>query len=151
MKHLKFIMLFAIIPLGLIYTYKSPAATKLLTGPGFELRNQSNLSIMFRLFIKGKKIADTELLPKHLYQWEINLDDPIIIEVYDPNSKNIFNKIEINTKGKTKYIVWDPRRYNQPARYFFPQKRDEFLAPGVPVSPFNLENNIDQKDIRRVR
>lgn len=141
----------AILCTGLIYTYKSIAVETISQGPGFELRNQSQLNIAFRLFVKNKKVADAKLAPNNIYQWEINLDDPIAVEVYEPSSKNIFNKIEINAKGKTKYIAWDPKRYNKPARYFFPQKRDDVLAPDVPVSRFNLDNNVDQADIKRVR
>jgi hypothetical protein len=121
------------------------------TGPGFELRNQSKLNIMFRLFIKGKKIIDTKLAPNNLYQWEIDLNDPLVIEVYEPLSKNILNKVIIDAKGKTKYIAWDPKRYNKPALYFFPQIRDDLLAQDLPTTRFNLDNNVEQTDIKWVR
>ena len=135
------------------YIPTDPLLTETLSqGPGFELRNQSTLNIMFRLFVKNKKVADAELASNNIYQWEINLDDPIAVEVYEPRSKNILNKIEINTKGKTKYIAWDPKRYGKPARYFFPQKRGDILAPNVPVSQFNLNNNVDQNiHIKQIR
>ncbi len=151
MKHLKLIMLFVAICIGLAYTHKSINAASVSRGPGFELRNQSQLNIMFRLFVNNKKVADTELAPNSLYQWETNPNDLITVEVYEPFSKNILNKIRIDAKGKTKYIAWDPKRYNKPALYFFPQRRSDILAPDVPTSSFNLENNVEQKDIKRVR
>ena len=144
MKHLKLIMLFIMLGTGLIYTYKSTCQTATEKGPGFEIQNQSNLNIMFKLFIKGKQIVDTKLAPGNIWQWVIDLNDPIAIEVYEPSSRTIQNKIEIDAKGKTKYLVWNPKKFNKPARYFFPQGgRSDFR--------FFLEDNIDQADIKFIK
>jgi len=120
-------------------------------GPGFELRNQSQLNVMFRLFIKNKKIVDQALAPNNIFQWEINLIDPLTIEVYEPSSRNVLEKIQINAPGKTKYITWNPKKYKKPALYFFPQASGDILSPEVSVSRFNLDNNVHQIDIKRIR
>lgn len=151
MKHTKLLIPIILIAIALIYSYEPVSATTTESGPGFELRNDSKLNITFRLFVKGKKVADTKLAPRDAYQWEIDADDPIMIEVYEPLTKNILDKVVIDAKGRTKYIAWDPKRYNKPALYFFPQKRDDISALDVPVASFNLNNNVEQTDIKRVR
>ncbi len=144
MKYLKLIMLFAILSIGLIYTYKSTCQTATEKGPGFEIQNQSQLNIMFRLFVKGKQVTDAKLAPGNIYQWVLDLNDPIAVEVYEPSTRTIQNKIKIDAQGKTKYLVWNPKKFNKPAHYFFPQGgRSDFR--------FFLEDNIDQADIKWVK
>lgn len=151
MKKLKLIISLIVVCTGLAYTYKSMCATTAEKGPGFELRNQSQLNIMFRLFVKDKQVTDQSLIAGDVFQWEINLNDPLTVEVYEPQSKNILNKVKIDTKGKTKYIAWNPKRYNKPAKYFYPQRAKGLLSPDISISRFNLDNNVEQDDIKRVR
>ena len=142
MKHLKLILLFVTFSIGLIYTHTSQGQA-IQKGPGFEIQNQSQLNIMFRLFVKGKQVANAKLAPGNIYQWEIDLDDPLTIEVYEPRTKTIQNKVKINAKGKTKYLVWNPKKFNKPAHYFYPQGEGDFR--------FFLENNVDQADIKWIK
>jgi hypothetical protein len=142
MKHLKLIILFITFSLGLMCTYTSQGQT-IEKGPGFEIQNQSQLNIMFRLFSKDKKVVDAKIAPDNVYQWEINLNDPLTIEVYEPRTKTVQNRIKIDAKGKTKYLVWNPKKFNKPAQYFFPQGNND--------SKFFLENNVDQADIKWIK
>lgn len=141
MKHAKLILLI-LLSIGLIYTYKSQGQT-IEKGPGFEIQNQSQLNIMFRFFIKNKQIADTKLAPGTIYQWVIDLNDPLTIEVYEPLTKTIQNRIKIDAPGKTKYLIWNPKKFNKPAHYFYPQGESDFR--------FLLENNVNQADIRWIK
>lgn len=141
MKHAKLILVI-LLSMGLLYSYKSKSQSA-EKGPGFEIQNQSNLNIMLRLFSKDKKIVDAKVAPGTIYQWEIDVNDPLTIEVYEPQSKTIQNRVKIDAKGKTKYLIWNPKKYNKPALYFFPQGNGD--------SKFFLENNVNQADIKWIK
>jgi hypothetical protein len=137
-------ILIGILSLGCIYTYKSTCLQEPVEkGPGFEIENKSPLNIAFRFFIKNKQISDTKLAPNHLFQWVIDLNDPLMIEIYEPLTHRIMHRFRIDAPGKTKYLAWDPRKFNKPARYMFPQGQSDFR--------FFLDNNVNQAEIRYLK
>ena len=130
-------------------------------GPGFEIQNKGTdiwvavgLDGSFKEFFKLAKNARKSM--------EITGDEDILLGVYDKeptvNPRGLVGsvfagsaptyKYNINAQGKTKYLTWNPAKFNTAAKYFYPQTGKFGGLLGTSESGNSLEKNITQSDIK---
>lgn len=117
-------------------------------GPGFEILNKSKQTIQVTLYdqpgVKGLIGAD-DIPANSKRSIQINIDKPLIIKIPQGLMAHVYM---INTKGKTKYLTWNPEKYQKPAQYLYPQTGPYKGWTGKSESGFDLSKNVTQADIK---
>jgi hypothetical protein len=142
-------------------------------GPGFEILNKTDEPIWFTLLVndKIKSLQPTQgrddVAAGGKCLMDIDLDKNITIAIYtsdpgttktqaftyfsgekviSPTPQYVYTITE-SGKNKTKYLTWNPAKFNTRARYLYPQTGLFLGLLGVSSSRYLLDKNIKQEDI----
>lgn len=133
-------------------------------GPGFEIQNKGN-AIWVAVALDGSLKDFFKLAENGKKQLTITGDESILLGVYDKeptiNPRGVAGttflgsspnyKYEINAQGKTKYLTYNPAKFNNEAKYFYPQTGTFLGLLGTSSSGHSLKKNITQSEIKMLK
>lgn len=123
-------------------------------GPGFEVLNKSKNELFLTVKQSAKESQDFIVAPNSKKSIEISPSTSLFIEIKtELNGKfqTHLYYIDIKQKNKTKYLTWNPAKFNTPDKYLYPQTGPYAGWTGKSESGYKLGNNVAQADIEYVR
>ena len=117
-------------------------------GPGFQIQNKSNSQLSI-IVSTGKKFAPYNIQPNKTETVKVFPEAPLEIQVYTSKQTNPDDVYTIDAKGKTKYLTWNPNKYNTEEKYLYPQTGTYGGLTGkTATGGYSLSNNVTQANIK---